>query len=321
MQKVAVVALPGVLPSDLGIACDVFRYVRLASGAPAYSVDVCAETRQVEAGPFIVNVRSRLIALRDADIIVVPGTEDIARAPSPAVVRALRLAHERGAMLASICTGAFVLAGAALLDHRRATTHWAAAGELARRFPLVTVDVDALFVDEGNIVTSAGSSAGLDMCLHLIGRQHGQAVAAHAARMAVAPLRREGGQAPFIRQPAPVPGSTLAPLIDWMLAHLDQPLDVVTLAARARMTPRTFARRFKDQTGTTPIQWLLTHRVRRAQELLETTASSIERVASAAGFDSPVTFRSRFQRTVGLTPSAYRRRFSDPAPAGRPARA
>jgi transcriptional regulator GlxA family with amidase domain len=197
-----------------------------------------------------------------------------------------------------------------LLDGKRATTHWAVVDEFAKRFPAVTVDPDVLFVDEGNVVTSAGSSAGLDMCFHLIGRFHGQAVASHAARLAVAPLVRDGGQAQFIQQAALPASSSLAPLLEWMLANLEQPIDVTSLAKRASMTPRTFARRFQDQTGATPIQWLLKSRVRRAQELLETTLASVDQVSAAVGFDSPVTFRARFRSVVGLTPSSYRRRFS-----------
>jgi transcriptional regulator GlxA family with amidase domain len=252
--------------------------------------------------------------MMDADILIVPGVEDINLVVSSAVKKALRLASDRGALVASICTGAFVLASTGLLDGKRATTHWTVVDEFADRFPAVTVDPDVLFVDEGNVVTSAGSSAGLDMCFHLIGRQHGQAVASYAARLAVAPLFRDGGQAQFIQQTASLTSSSLAPLLEWMLSNLDQPIDVTSLAKRASMTPRTFARRFRDQTGTTPIQWLLKSRVRRAQELLETTSASVDQVAVAVGFDSQVTFRARFRSVVGLTPSSYRRRFSTASP-------
>ena len=312
MRTVAIVALDGVVPFDLGIACDVFSHVRSTEGTPVYRVQVCGERSLVNAGVFDVRTPWRLDRVADADVVVVPGVDDISRGCSPAVIRTIQRASERGALVASICSGAFILAEAGLLDGRRATTHWAAARELARRFPRITVDPDVLFVDEGDVVTSAGSSAGLDMCLHIVGRHHGQAISAQAARMAVAPLHRDGGQAPYVRQPAPASESNLAPLFDWMLANLDQPIDVPALAARARLTPRTFARRFRDQTGTTPLQWLLRFRVRRAQELLETTEASIEKVAAASGFDSPVTFRARFQRLVGVTPSAYRRRFASP---------
>lgn len=315
MKTVAVLALQDVVPFDLGIACDIFSRVRLADGTPAYRVLVCAEAARIDAGLFDIRAPWRLDQAAGADIVIVPGIEDIARPVAPAAIAALREAAARGALIASICTGAFVLAAAGLLDGRRATTHWAAADQLAQRYPAIAVDADVLFVDEGQIVTSAGSSAGLDMCLHLVRREHGQAIAAQSARMAVAPLHRDGGQAQFIRQHAPASECSLTPLFDWLLANLHRPLDVSALAARACMSPRTFARKFRDQTGTTPIQWLLKFRIRRAQELLETTAASVDQVAAAAGFDSSVTFRARFQRLVGVTPSAYRRRFSAADPA------
>jgi transcriptional regulator GlxA family with amidase domain len=314
VQTVAVLALHGVVPFDLGIACDIFSRVRTVDGDEAYRVLVCGESSRVRAGHFDIHAPWRLEPMMDADILIVPGVEDINLGVSSAVKKALRLASDRGALVASICTGAFVLASTGLLDGKRATTHWTVVDEFADRFPAVTVDPDVLFVDEGNVVTSAGSSAGLDMCFHLIGRQHGQAVASYAARLAVAPLFRDGGQAQFIQQTASLTSSSLAPLLEWMLSNLDQPIDVTSLAKRASMTPRTFARRFRDQTGTTPIQWLLKSRVRRAQELLETTSASVDQVAVAVGFDSQVTFRARFRSVVGLTPSSYRRRFSTASP-------
>lgn len=314
VQTVAVLALHGVVPFDLGIACDIFSRVRTVDGDEAYRVLVCGESSRVRAGHFDIHAPWRLEPMMDADILIVPGVEDINLVVSSAVKKALRLASDRGVLVASICTGAFVLASTGLLDGKRATTHWTVVDEFADRFPAVTVDPDVLFVDEGNVVTSAGSSAGLDMCFHLIGRQHGQAVASYAARLAVAPLFRDGGQAQFIQQTASLTSSSLAPLLEWMLSNLDQPIDVTSLAKRASMTPRTFARRFRDQTGTTPIQWLLKSRVRRAQELLETTSASVDQVAVAVGFDSQVTFRARFRSVVGLTPSSYRRRFSTASP-------
>lgn len=314
VQTVAVLALHGVVPFDLGIACDIFSRVRTVDGDEAYRVLVCGESSRVRAGHFDIHAPWRLEPMMDADILIVPGVEDINLVVSSAVKKALRLASDRGALVASICTGAFVLASTGLLDGKRATTHWTVVDEFADRFPAVTVDPDVLFVDEGNVVTSAGSSAGLDMCFHLIGRQHGQAVASYAARLAVAPLFRDGGQTQFIQQTASLTSSSLAPLLEWMLSNLDQPIDVTSLAKRASMTPRTFARRFRNQTGTTPIQWLLKSRVRRAQELLETTSASVDQVAVAVGFDSQVTFRARFRSVVGLTPSSYRRRFSTASP-------
>ncbi len=310
MHEVAVLAMHGVLPFDLGIACEVFTRVCGADGAPAYRVRVCGEAPEVRAGGFDVRAPHGLDRLAVADTVLVPGIAD-AEAPIAApVLAALAAAWANGARIASICSGAFVVAATGLLDGRRATTHWLAAADLARRHPAVTVDPNVLFVDEGRIITSAGASAGLDMCLHLVRRDHGQAIAAHAARLAVAPLNREGGQAQFIRHEAPSAAAGLAPLLDWMAANLGRPLSVDALAARAGMSSRTFARRFREQTGATPVQWLLAARVRRAQELLETTSSKLDVVAGAAGFESPVTFRARFQRTVGLSPAAYRRRFN-----------
>jgi transcriptional regulator GlxA family with amidase domain len=315
MREVAVLVVEGFVPFDLGIPCEVFRTARTRSGKPAYRVRVCAEQPEVRSSAFRLRAPGRLHHVAAAHTVVIPGVEDAAAPISPPVLAAIRAAWANGARIASICSGAFVLAATGLLDGRRATTHWAGAAELARRFPRVAVDPEVLFVDEGRIVTSAGAAAGLDMCLHLVRRDYGQASAAHAARLAVAPLDRSGGQAQFIRREPPQSRESLAPLLEWMLRNLDRPLDVESLAARARVSPRTFARRFRQQTGTTPIQWLLIARVRRAQELLESGGASIEEVATAAGFESPVTFRARFQRNVGLSPSVYRSRFNAAAPA------
>ncbi|MBX6382130.1 MAG: helix-turn-helix domain-containing protein, partial [Microbispora sp.] len=230
---------------------------------------------------------------------------------APEVLEALREAAARGTRLASICAGAFTLAAAGLLDGLRATTHWAAAPELARRFPAVDVRPDVLYVDNGQVLTSAGAAAGLDLCLHMIRRDHGSAVAADAARLSVMPLEREGGQAQFIvHEHPPVPsGSLLEPVLAWIEDNLDRDLTLREMAARAGMSERTFGRRFRQQTGTTPLQWLLRARVRRAQYLLENTDHGIERIAAQAGFGSPTAFRERFKRVVGTTPQAYRSSF------------
>jgi transcriptional regulator GlxA family with amidase domain len=309
IKTVAVLALRSVVPFDLGIACDVFSRVRLADGSPGFDVKVCSESNSVDAGFFQLRAPFRLLDAAAADILIVPGIEDLGRRVPPAAIRAIQTAKDNGALVSSICTGAFVLAAAGVLEGRRVATHWVAADELATRYPGISVDANVLFVDDGDIVTSAGSSAGLDMCLHLVGREYGQAAAAQAARLAVAPLHRDGGQAAYIRQAEPAAGRGLAPLFSWMLENLDKTLDVKAVATRANMSPRNFARRFHEQAGMTPIQWLLKFRVRRAQELLETTEASIEQVAMASGFDSPVTFRARFRSHVGVTPNVYRRRF------------
>lgn len=264
----------------------------------------------MRTGAFDLHAPFGLDHLAAADTVIIPGIEDPTRPVRPAVQAAIRTAWRNGARIASICSGAFVLAETGLLDGHRATTHWIGAAELARRYPKIAVDPEVLFVDEGRLITSAGASAGLDMCLHLVRRDYGQAAAAHAARLAVSPLNRDGGQAQFIRYEAPQARDSLAPVLEWMSAHLNAEMDVDTLARRAHMTSRTFARRFREQTGTTPLQWLLAARIRRAQELLETTCRPIDDIVYCCGFDSAVTFRTRFRKLVGLNPSAYRAGFS-----------
>lgn len=310
MHEVAVLAMHGFVPFDLSIPCEVFGRVRLFGEKPAYRVRVCGEANIVRTEAFSLRASSNLKHLASADTVIIPGLDDAGRRIRPAVLAAIRTAWAKGARIASICSGAFVLAETGLLDGRRATTHWMGTAELARRFPRITVDPDVLFVDEGRIITSAGAAAGLDMCLHIVRQDHGQAVAAHAARLAVAPLDRGGGQAQFIRPEPPSSNASLASLLDWMRANAHQPLDVDTLAAHACVSPRTFARRFREQTGTTPLQWLLRARIQRAQELLETTSSTIDEVATATGFEAAVTFRTRFHRIVGVSPSAYRSSFN-----------
>lgn len=310
MHQVAVLALDGVVPYDLSIACEVFSRVLTGNGIPAYEVKVCGLHRTVRSCHFDMRIAHGLDVLAGADTVIVPGIEEpSATVPEP-ILAALRKAGQRGARMASICSGSFVLAASGLLDGKRATTHWVGATKLAERYPQITVEPDVLFVDEGSIITSAGASAGLDMCLHLVRRDHGQAIAVQAARLAVAPLCRDGGQAQFIRHEPPGSRSSLASLVEWMMAHIDQPLTVDALANQAGMSPRTFARRFREQTGTTPLQWLVMARVQRAKELLEGSDLQIDQIALRTGFDSPVTFRARFRRMAGLTPTAYRSRFS-----------
>jgi transcriptional regulator GlxA family with amidase domain len=310
MHKVVVLVLDDVAPLDFGIACQVFGFARQPDGSGLYDVEICAPKRTVRAGGFDLQVRQGLGALTRADTIVVPGTEQPFRAVPTSVVKALSKSYERGARIVSICTGAFILAASGLLNGRRAATHWRFVDELTRLYPEVTVEPDVLFIDEGRIITSAGASAGLDTCLHLVRRDYGQSVAADTARLAVAPLHRDGGQAQFIRHEPPGSSTSLTSFIDWLRTDLDSTHSVESLAARASMSPRTFARRFHEQTGTTPLQWLVVARIDRARELLEDSATSIEQIAFLSGFGSAVTFRARFRRVVGLTPSEYRHRFS-----------
>ncbi|MCX5358739.1 helix-turn-helix domain-containing protein [Streptomyces sp. NBC_00124] len=312
MHTVAILALDQVVPFDMAAPMQVFDWTRLPDGRPAYRIRLCAATPEVRAdGGFSLRVERGLEALADADTVVVPGCSPAA-GPTPApVLEALRQAAAAGTRIASVCVGAFVLAEAGLLDGLRATTHWVAAQELARRFPDVRVEPDVLYIDNGQILTSAGAAAGLDMCLHMIRRDFGSAVAADAARMSVMPLEREGGQAQFIvHDHPPVPrGSTLEPVLEWIEDNLAREITLGALASRSGMSERTFSRRFREQTGTTPLQWLLRARVRRAQYLLENSDHPIERIAQQAGFGSPTAFRERFRRVVGTSPQGYRSAF------------
>lgn len=311
MHTVAVLALDHVVAADLATPVEVFGRARLADGSRPYRVTVCAPAPRVEGGAFTLIAPHGLAALGEAGTIVVPGCSEEAPPPAPEVLDALRAAAAAGTRIASICTGAFTLAAAGLLDGLRATTHWAAADELARRFPQVDVRPDVLYVDNGQILTSAGAAAGLDLCLHLVRRDFGSAVAAMSARLSVVPLEREGGQAQFVPHAPPgVPrGSELDPVLSWIEDNLARDVTLADMARRGGMSGRTFSRRFREQTGTTPVQWLLRARVRRAQFLLETTDEGVERVAAQAGFGSPAAFRERFKRVVGVTPRSYRSSF------------
>jgi transcriptional regulator GlxA family with amidase domain len=307
MHRVEILVLDDVVPFDMAAPLQTFDWTRLPDGRRPYRVRLCAE----EPEGFGLRIDRGLEALEHADTIIGPGRSEEAGPPSERVLAALRRAAAAGTRIASVCVGAFVLAEAGLLDGLRATTHWFAAGELARRHPRVRVRPDVLYVDNGQILTSAGAAAALDMCLHMIRRDLGSAVAAHAARMCVVPLEREGGQAQFIvHERPPVPrGSALEPLLEWIEENLAGEITLGDMAERAGMSERTFSRRFREQTGTTPLQWLLRARVRRAQYLLENSDHSIERIARQAGFGSPTAFRERFRRVAGTTPHAYRAAF------------
>jgi transcriptional regulator GlxA family with amidase domain len=311
VHTVAVLALDQVIPFDLSTPLEVFARVRLPGGRHPYRVGVCAPTPEVSTRNFVIRAAWGLDALEDADTIVVPGRAEDAPPPSQEVLDALREAAARGARIASICVGAFVLAETGLLDGLAATTHWVAADDFARRFPRVELRPDVLYVDNGQLLTSAGAAAGLDLCLHMIRRDWGSAVAADAARLSVMPLEREGGQAQFIILPQPpVPrGSALEPLLGWIEQHLGEELTLTDLAVHSGMSERTLSRRFREQTGTTALQWLLRARVRRAQFLLERTDHTVERIADQAGFGSPTAFRERFKRVTGTTPHSYRSAF------------
>ncbi|WP_436772655.1 GlxA family transcriptional regulator [Yinghuangia sp. YIM S09857] len=314
MHTVAVLALDRVVAFDFVTPMEVFSLTRLPDGRPGYRVIVCAATPDVESALFGIRAPYGLDALEQADTVIVPGTHEFSASVPDEILDALRKAAADGTRIASICAGALVLAKTGLLDGLRATTHWLAADRLAERHPDIEVDPNVLYVDNGQILTSAGAAAGLDLCLHMVRRDYGSAVAADTARLAVVPLEREGGQAQFIvhtKPPAPA-GSAMEPLLRWMEDNCGRDLSLDDVAAEAGMSTRTLNRRFREQTGTTPLQWLQRSRVRRAQYLLESTTHSVERIAVQAGFGSPTAFRDRFKRTVGVSPQVYRRSFRAP---------
>ncbi|AYF79340.1 AraC family transcriptional regulator [Nocardia yunnanensis] len=312
MHTVAILALDQVIPFDLSTPIEVFSRARLPDGRAAYQVRVCAERDEIDAGAFTLRARGGLAELRDADTIIVPGIAD-PRAPlTPAAGEALRAAAAGGTRIASICVGTFPLAASGLLAGLRVTTHWRAAELLAATYPDLEVDPDVLYVDNGQFLTSAGAAAGMDLCLHMIRRDYGSAVAADAARLSVMPLEREGGQAQFIvfdHTPTPR-GSELEAVLTWLRENLARDLTLADIAEQAGTSTRTLIRHFRDQTGTTPLQWLHRARIRQAQHLLETTQHSVERIGRQVGFGSPTAFRDRFKRTTGVSPQTYRRTFS-----------
>ncbi len=312
MHTVVVLALPDTIAFDLATPVEVFGRVELASGKPGYRVLVCGSEPVVRAGPLRIATDHGLGTLADADTIVVPGRDEVSGETPPAVIAALRDAFGRGARIASICTGAFTLAAAGLLDGRRATTHWRASDAFRVAFPAVDLDPDVLYADEGQVLTSAGASAGLDLCLHMVARDHGAAVAADAARLAVAPLHRSGGQAQFIQRNQRVrPTPQLDDVLGWIEREAHRDLVLGDIAARAAVSVRTLNRRFQAETGQAPMQWLAGVRVRHAQQMLETTSLGIERIGNDVGFASPANFREQFRRLTGVSPQNYRNTFRD----------
>jgi len=318
MHRVVGLVLETVVPFDLAVPCQVFGWGRPDLGEIRYDFSLCGERPGLvqSAQGFGIEVSSGISALRRADTIVVPGTSDLSIRPSGAVCAALRREYERGARVISICPGAFVLAEAGLLDGRRATTHWQDAPLLAERYPAITVDPAVLFVDEGRVLTSAGIAAGIDLCLHVVLADHGAAVANAIARRLVVPQYRAGGQAQYIETPVPEPqGSTLESTRDYMRRNIAQSLSIRALARHARMSERNFARRFVEETGISPTQWLLRQRVLMARELLERTDLSVKQIAAKTGTWSPASMREHFTRQVGTSPSMYRLAFRpQPAP-------
>jgi len=316
MHTVAVVALPDVIAFDLTTAVEVFGRVVLPSGEPGYRVLVCGTESVVSAGPMRIAADHGISEVDGADTIVVPGRNDVSVGTPDEVLRALKSTHADGTRIASICSGAFTLAEAGLLDGKRATTHWLAADLFRATYPEVDLDPDVLYVDEGQVLTSAGASAGMDLCLHMVARDYGAAVAADAARLAVAPLHRSGGQAQFIlRNTAPAKHIAERTELDDVLAWIEQEahrdLTLRDIAERAAMSVRTLNRRFQAETGQTPMQWVTGVRVRHAQQRLESTMHGVEKIGRDVGFRSPANFREQFRRLTGVAPQNYRNTFRD----------
>jgi AraC family transcriptional regulator, transcriptional activator FtrA len=315
IRDVAVLALPGVNPFELGVACEGFGLDRSDDGIPGYDFAVVSlDDRPVPTSAgWTVTTEHRLDRADRADLVVVPAPGRGPDWPRPAL-DVVRRAVERGAAVMSICSGAFVLGAAGLLDDRDCTTHWRYTDELAARFPRARVKPDVLYVCDGPVYTSAGTASGLDLCLHLIRRDHGAEVATGVARRMVMPPHRDGGQAQYVtaRMPEVSPDCSLAALLDALLGELEQPHTVESMAARAALSPRTFARRFREETGTSPHAWLTRQRVLHARRLLESTDDPIERIARQAGFTEAAALRHHFTRQVGTAPARYRATFRAP---------
>lgn len=317
MYRVAMLVFPGVRAFDVSVITEVWGVDRTARGAPPFVLERCGENVQsVELrGGLTLTPDRDLTGLTSADLVVVPGLDDHTP-PSEAVLDAVRAAHGRGITTAALCGGAFTLAQAGLLDGRRAVTHWNLAGRLAAEHPEVTVDAEALFVEDGGVWTSAGTAAGIDLCIHLVRVAHGAEAAAVIARSMVTAPYRSGTQAQFIEHPTPATdrdADALAEVRQWALEHLPEPLTVADLARRAGMSSRSFARHFVATTGATPMKWLLMQRVARAQKLLERTDLPMAQVAAHAGFGSEVTMRQHFAAQLATSPRDYRAAFTTTA--------
>jgi transcriptional regulator GlxA family with amidase domain len=314
LKNVAVALIDNVAVFELGVACEVFGIDRSAQGVPAYDFAVVAAGPRLLRSPFGFTLRAEhgLARLAAADLVVVPGgaTPGTDGGP-PALHRALRDTVAGGGRVMSLCGGVFVLAAAGLLEGRHAAAHWYHAAELAARYPAVTVDPTVLYVEDGPVLTSAGTAAAIDLCLHVVRQEHGPAIANLVARRMVVPPQRDGGQAQYVEAPLPVHAAdhVLAETLDWAVRRLNEPLPVARLAGRAHMAPRTFVRHFAELTGTTPHRWLIEQRLLRAERLLE-QGSAIEDVARRAGFGTSAALREQFGRRRGVTPQAYRRSFA-----------
>ncbi|MFY9914240.1 MAG: helix-turn-helix domain-containing protein [Nocardioidaceae bacterium] len=315
LKNIAAVVYDGVAPFELGVLCEAWGLDREDQGVPNFDFVICTPKpgRVPTSLPgLVLDIDQGLDRLTQADLICLPAVPRDRPVP-PSVLDALRTGHDRGARFLSVCSGAFVLGEAGLLDDRSCTTHWRYVDELEARFPRAKVRCDVLYLDDGPVITSAGSAAGLDACLHLIRTEFGASVASTVARRMVVAPHRDGGQAQFIESPVPVTtADTLQPLLEWVGSHLAEDLSVETLAAKAMMSPRTFARRFKAETGTTPYHWITNQRVLLAEQLLEQSDETIERIAVRVGFSNATAFRHHFARLRGTSPQRYRRIFCSP---------
>lgn len=319
MHTVAILAYDGMTGFESGIAAEIFGITelneRFSAGIaePWYSVKLCSEAPELRLlGGATVRTSHGLADLADADTVVIPSVRDIDEPASPGLLEAVRAADQRGARLVSICSGAFALAAAGVLDGRSATTHWLYADILQQRYPDVAIDRAPLYVDNGRVLTSAGCAAGLDLCLHIVRSDHGVAVANDVARRLVIAPHRAGGQAQYIETPVPEPSADgrIAAAMAWALEHLDTAITLDDLAARSAMSRRSFLRQFAKATGSTPIKWLTEQRIHASLPLLEGSALSVEQVSARVGFESPVTFRYHFVRQMQTTPSEYRSCFA-----------
>lgn len=317
LNNVAAVLLDGVHPFKLGVVCEVFGLDRSDEGLPVYEFAVVSAegpTLGTHVPGFTVSTPYGLDRLEEADLVVVPAGDTFAvRGYPPELLASLRRAVDRGSRVLSVCSGVFALGAAGLLDGRRCAVHWQHADELARQYPRAVVEPDVLYVDADPVITSAGTAAGIDACLHIVRKEQGTEVANTIARRMVVPPHRDGGQAQYIERPLPRSRcDTVGDVLVWMQRHLDLETTVEQLAARAHMAPRTFARRFQQETGTTPYRWILSQRVLLAQRLLEASDETMDAIASRTGFGTAAALRHQFVRSLGTTPNAYRRTFRGP---------
>jgi AraC family transcriptional regulator, transcriptional activator FtrA len=319
MHSVAILAYDGMSGFESGLAAEIFGITELSEmfsagiSRPWYSVKLCAQTPEVRmVGGATVRTRYDLADLATADTVIIPSVQDVTQAPSPELIDAIKTAHERKSRLVSICSGAFALAAAGVLDGRQATTHWIYVDLLQERYPEIDVDPAPLYVDGGRVLTSAGCAAGLDLCLHIVRSDHGVQIANDVARRLVVSPHRAGGQAQYIETPVPEPTTDgrIAAGMAWALANLDVPITLDDLAAQSALSRRSYLRQFAKATGTTPIKWLIEQRIQASLALLESSSLSIEQIATRVGFESAVTYRHHFVRQLRTTPSEYRSCFA-----------